>query len=241
MNNALLIWSVCCLCSPFVRFVSLCEEDENHNHHVWASARCVAQYPDTYYMAVGKAGGTQFFAQQFKVPKGFAIISELQPSKWINVIIKGNREKIAKEGRKAPALFEGCITRLIKNHGLFGAILPNEGPPLLTYRLPGAFDRVQQKRTGKGAKDFDPLQLMYPLFPENDQGDSTDLDNDGACMLDPDSIAQHREHFGLPPIHPVSAISHVQRRCVCACGRAGQFAHETVLSFYVLLLCVMHE
>jgi hypothetical protein len=189
-----------------VRFVDLIEQDKTGSLYVWGSALCVAQHPDIYYMNVGAPNDKVWPLKEFAVPKGYAVITELSLPDFAVPLVKANLSK----GKKT---FAGCAKTLVVNHALFSAILPNQGPPSFDFKLPASFDQVLERRkkaTGKGkgnakSKPFDPLHLMYPLYPENDQGDSMDFENDGACMFDPYSIKAHRISEQLPPILPVVA------------------------------------
>ena len=164
-THSLAFVCVCWLC-----LVEICGSDragQDHNTYVWAHAFCVAQGPDTYFMNVGSPGDKEWNLKQFKVPEGYAVITELSLPVFFQSKVQTNVSK----GQPA---FKECTKDLVANHALFGAILPNQGPPSLEFTLPESFDLVLDERKGKikgkgkkgtGTKAFDPFHLMYPLYP----------------------------------------------------------------------------
>lgn len=166
-------------------------------------------------MNVGLPGSRKFYAQEFKVPKNFAIITEITLAGWAAKKIQTEQEKTARSSKKSKKkkLLLGSVTKnLVINHGLFGALLPNQGPPPLDFKMPKDWEAVAQQRKNKA---FDPWHLIYPLFPENDEGDPLALDNDGACMIVFDSVCEHREKKNLPPVTTVSAQTSARACCIC--------------------------
>jgi hypothetical protein len=180
----------------------VCEQDSTGANYVWALARCVAHHPDFYYANVGDPESRTFYAQRFSVPKGYAIITELTPAEFAEPKLKQNLI----HGRP---MFNKVLDTLVKDHGLFGALLPTQGGFPKDFQMPKDFLKVLEQRKGpkiKNKKDkFDPHHLFYPLFPDNDKGDPNDLHNDGACMLVPASIKAHRKELDLPRVRTVGA------------------------------------
>lgn len=226
------------------RYVDLFEQDKVAHSIVWATAFCVAQHPDTYYMNVGPPASDEFYAQEFQIPPGHAIITELELPGWASSIVDKNKKA------KKP-IFQGCHKNLVTDHALFGALVPTQGPPPLDFVLPGDYTKVEdlRKRKGKGktakakAPELDPFHLIYPLFPENDSGDPMDFKNDGACMLSYESVVEQRERDHLPPVADVSPHTPVRAR-VCACSVSVHALPCVLLCLCVPCLCdasMMHD
>jgi len=88
-----------------------------------------------------------------------------------------------------------------------------------------------------GDREFDPFGLIYPLFPENDNGDPMAFDNDGACMLPYESIIEQRERDGSPSIAEATTHTPVRAPCVCVCVCRPVVCSALCLFSFLCVLC----
>lgn len=200
------VFSVLIVCCS-LRYVQLVEKDQGQVDTEWASAFCIAQHPDPYVMWTFVPGNLDgdYQLQVYQLPPDHSVIVDVVAPLWADKRIMDNRGDVVKSGKnrnkpKKP-LFHNVASTLTVDHALFGAIILHEGPPPVDWTLPADWIEVL-----KAPGVSDPHRLIYPLYPDNDQGDSKSS-VDGPCIMDYKSVRQHRQYYLSKTVYEVRSTS----------------------------------
>jgi len=74
--------------------------DQQHVKTTWASAFCIAQYPDPYVMwALSDEVQGDHTLQEFHLPEGHSVIVDVVPFGWAESRIIENQKNVYKSGK----------------------------------------------------------------------------------------------------------------------------------------------